>query len=363
MKMVTTIDKKQDKEPDLKFLQATPGEWQFLKNSEYSPDLTADIEDLELIESKFFKKDLIKVGKYINGGITYDVTPELLQLVEAETMRMIQNGREVSMPVETHDPEGNPDNNAGFVRRVYIEGDTLFGECELIDDDPDSLAKRYKVSVGIKPHQDGNGNIYEAVVEHVALTATPVVIGQDDFEPIMFILEEEDAGGIIPVHPNCSCRVIEGMWQFGETASGPCPDCITLKAQWNSGQISLKESIMPEKTEVKVDEVEHTHQETHHKVDMVMPLQFMEKVDELVKSSIISPAVRNKIKDAVTTMNMSEGPLSLPDKIIEALKSNVVMNLEEAAGPQTTAVLPRSEETPEQIIYDAWASGGECFKN
>lgn len=35
------------------------------------------------------------------------------------------------------------------------------------------------------------------------------------------------------VHPNCTCMIVNGIWQLGESMSGPCPICIEMQKEWN----------------------------------------------------------------------------------------------------------------------------------
>jgi hypothetical protein len=134
--------------------------------------------------SQLFVKDLIWSGSYTHPtkGWTLDVTPERMdKWIEAfDAMR--SNGVDIEVPV---DHSLKAEDNKGYVRRLYREGDTLFGEMELRGDGVDIVRKNRNVSIFLEPDvKDGRGNVYGEAITHVALVQKPVIPGQGDFVPI-----------------------------------------------------------------------------------------------------------------------------------------------------------------------------------
>ena len=123
-----------------------------------------------------FVKDLIRVGEYVAGGIRHTVSLDRLRHWAATFGKMKAAGIEVPMPVEhTTDPE----KRRGTVLSMFVEGDTLKAECEMVGEDGIRLAHTTKVSVYAPAFvQGGDGTKWHDAIEHVALTDYPVVPGQ-----------------------------------------------------------------------------------------------------------------------------------------------------------------------------------------
>lgn len=57
-----------------------------------------------------------------------------------------------------------------------------------------------------------------------------------------------------PVHPNCVCEIVDGVWQLGQSASGPCPICEQMAALYNMGSRSADLDVMK-----KISKCLHAH--------------------------------------------------------------------------------------------------------
>jgi hypothetical protein len=128
-----------------------------------------------------FVKDLIRVGEFYKASTDQDmsVSPADLDHWVASFLMMKSAGVKVPVPL---DHSMNAEHNRGWLNRMFRVGDTLYGELELVGRDAIDMAGRTEVSVSIVPELiDGHGNKFQRVIEHVALTAYPVIPGQGGF--------------------------------------------------------------------------------------------------------------------------------------------------------------------------------------
>lgn len=144
--------------------------------------------------TKRFVKDLIRVGDFTGGGGStqrFQVTANdhdpangkfALSHWRDQFNAMRLAGIEVTMPL---DHSNRTEDNRGFVRDMFIEGDTLYGITEAIGNDAIRLMSRAKVSINVMNSlASGNGKTYEYPIDHVAITTKPVVPDQRGFVAI-----------------------------------------------------------------------------------------------------------------------------------------------------------------------------------
>ena len=138
-----------------------------------------------------FRKELIKVGKYVKDSTkqVLDVTKDTLNHWVKTFDAWTKNGNKVPVPNgHTNDATANK----GWVKKLEVVGDSLYGVMELLDE---TLAKTTDISICIEPKVvDGKGNIYESIITHVALTTTPVVPGLAGFETLSLSLDDDASG-------------------------------------------------------------------------------------------------------------------------------------------------------------------------
>ena len=141
------------------------------------------ITDEHGLPRRRFRKDLIRVGDWYAGDTKHAVTPERLQGWASKFSAMKAKGVDVPAP-EEH--TNKPSDRRGTVLGMWVEGDTLIGEIELVGEDAIAMAaKGTKVSIYAPPSvQAGDGTKWTDAIEHVALTDYPVVNGQSNFIPI-----------------------------------------------------------------------------------------------------------------------------------------------------------------------------------
>ena len=130
-----------------------------------------------------FRKELIKVGNYIKDSTSqsFTVAQDTLNHWVKTFDLWLANGNKVSIP-NSHNEAGNAVENQGWVTRLYVEGQSLFGEMELLNPE---LALTSDVSIYVPEEVvDGKGIKYSWPITHIALTTCPVIPGLESFEKL-----------------------------------------------------------------------------------------------------------------------------------------------------------------------------------
>jgi hypothetical protein len=130
-----------------------------------------------------FRKELIRTGTFRKpkDGLEFTVTRGTLDHWALTFSQMRDAGRKVPIPVG-HQNWSDPRNNCGWVRDVFVEGDTLVGILELYGDEGAKLACTSDVSIYAEPEmQETTGGAYTWPILHVALCTDPVVPGLGEF--------------------------------------------------------------------------------------------------------------------------------------------------------------------------------------
>lgn len=138
-----------------------------------------------------YKKELIKVGKYVKDSTkqAFEVTSTMLDHWVKEFSRWVGNGNRVPIPL-SHDKAGDAEANRGWVTMLQRTGDSLFGVLELLDPE---LALMSDVSIYVPAEVvDGRGVHYIQPITHVALCTNPVVPGLGDFEQLSLSLGDTE---------------------------------------------------------------------------------------------------------------------------------------------------------------------------
>ena len=81
--------------------------------------------------------------------------------------------------------EGDPKNNMGYVTSLFRKDDMLHMTCELIGKDAIEAAAKSDVSIKAESDfTDGDSNVYDRPIMHIAMCTDPVVTGLGDFVAI-----------------------------------------------------------------------------------------------------------------------------------------------------------------------------------
>ena len=254
-----------------------------------------------------YKKPLIKVGKYCkdSDGLEFEVTEDLLLHWKNTVTEMSDNGIKIPVPL------GHTENNKGFLKSAYIEGETLIGVIDLVVADAEELSKTQDVSIFVPPKfTDGKGVTYRRPIRHVALTSYPVIPGLGEFEAVAASLinkEKEMELGAIKLALNIEGEATEDSILAGITK---LKESIPVQLSFNDATIK----VATENRELKVG--------------------------QLINTGKITPAVGEELKKIFTdkehiTLSLSSED-SIFDKMVEALSKNeTVVQTGEHTGAQT----------------------------
>jgi hypothetical protein len=143
------------------------------------------------VPTQRFRKVIIKAGEFYQESkdLKFKVTPRLIDHWQDQYRNMAKNDVRVSIP-NTHEGEGDADQNRGYVDGMFAEKDEegidqLVMTCEMIGEDGIAAAARSDVSITVpESYTDGKGNKYELPIRSVALCTDPVIPGLGEFVPI-----------------------------------------------------------------------------------------------------------------------------------------------------------------------------------
>lgn len=133
-----------------------------------------------------YLKEVVKTGHYVKDSENreFDITGDMLENWVVQFHSMNKNGVDVTMP-SMHDFVGDPDKNRGYVRDMFIEGDSLMIVAELIGQDAIDAAPRCNVSISTELEVvDCKGNKYAEPIVHIALCTDPLFTNLGEFVPI-----------------------------------------------------------------------------------------------------------------------------------------------------------------------------------
>lgn len=309
------------------------GMWNSAKEDmELELGLTESVE-LEAVRRNF-RKDVIYTGNFVHptNGKRFTMTPERLQRLERNVHRMRKNG--VNIPIYHGHDQSKPLGNIG---NAMIDSDRLMLDHEFADDDAVTLAKRAKfVSIKTNPNYvDCHGNEYGEVIEHVAITAEPVITGQGEF---LKLSRETEAGEQTntEVHPMLP-KVLEKLGLPADADEATVLSRIDEVA--NPAPVQLSMEVVGIVTEA---------------IDT--------RLSGLVDKSKLSPACAKALKLALVGEEGKENVLclsgeaigqkrSLANQVIDILEKNEPVDMTERTGaqaPEGSVTLSRKESKDEE---------------
>ncbi len=308
------------------------------------------------VPSQLFRKEVIRVGHYIKAddGIEFEVTPKLLQHWVDTFKHMKANGVDVPIPAGHNN---DPDRNHGYVRDIFVEGESLINVMELIGEGSVDLAKRNHVSVFVPPEfVDGKGNTYQRPILHVALTPTPVIPGLGGWEAVAASLTLKGIG------MNWK-ELQEGL---GIEEAMTDDNAVKLLLTHFDTQKKAQDKLKLALDELKKVPESKKASEPEKKVELSQPdpmlIQLssenrLMKLNALVEAARITPAVRDKLKDQYAsekalTLSLGRGGDNF-DELMAALAENNPVELAEKSGPQTLVLSMVGDGNSNPVVEDA----------
>lgn len=333
------------------------------------------------VNTQVFKKDMLSVGVYEHPifGWTMDITEERLHRFVAAFKQMRENGVDIEVPI---DHSFSASDNLGYVIDMFIENNnegipTLFGMHEIRGADAIGIVERNKnVSVIIDPgFKDGKGNSYGEAIVHSSVVQQPVFPGQGDFKAVG-IAASRCVAGKIPVFTLSNItrsdimdeKTLAKLKELLGAGDDVTADNVLSRLEQRFGEHKTKLSTLEtENVELKgkIEKFEADgKKKAASKVEIdpnlaeQMGATAEQQLSLLVDAGKITPSVKEKLCSALigtpgnrNLMALSIGQKSQPSmlsKVVDALKENDVVKLNEVTGLQ---VLSRNipGETDEKV--------------
>ena len=136
-------------------------------------------------------KDAIRVGTYIHPVHKWQLAVDEAKLSHwVETFKKMKEAG-VTVPfVGVKDSGGgdhtvNSSTTMSYVKDMFVADGVLSFTVEVDEKDKEFAKKINQVSIGTKgTFTDGKGNVYKDAIQHIALTPTPIVPGQEGFKEL-----------------------------------------------------------------------------------------------------------------------------------------------------------------------------------
>jgi Mu-like prophage I protein len=305
------------------------------------------------IESKRFRKEVIKVGKYQKGETKFEVDAQLISHWAETGNLMLSAGNKIPIPGSDHIPTEN--NNHGFVTGFEIgnSGNSLFATMDIVDESPDRLVMSNDVSVYVPAKfTDGNGKTYLRPVTHISLTPTPVIPGLADFQAIAASFEYEDT----PVEMEPSEMDINKIAVLLGIEGEATEEAVALRIAELVSKCSTAEAVVEEvieavaeaaveviDAEVVVVPVESAPIEASHSVKAdprlvkaVTDATTM-RLDSLISNGCVSVAVGTQLKKRLDAGTLALSVATSSDSVINDLLLILSHNKPVAFGEKTQA--------------------------
>jgi len=274
-----------------------------------------------------FRKELIKVGRYVKDSHAFNVTLDTLNYWVKTFDRWIANGNKVPIP-PGHDKANDPTENQGWVTSMFVENNSLFGIMELKDP---ALAKVTDVSISVPLSiTDGNGEKYVNLIDHVALCVDPVITGLEDFTILSLSIGEQKMEFLKKLAAKLSLT--------GE----PTEEGILAK---------LGDVVKPD------DKASETTENVPALVKLLSENRAI-KLSALVKAGKITPAMKEVIEkkyvdaESIKLELSSTKDMEAFDLLFEILSQNKPVDLSEQSGVQALELANVSTSKPNPIQAD-----------
>lgn len=242
--------------------------------------------------TKKFRKEIIKIGKYVKDGKSFTVDKPLLQHWVDTFTKMKFAGVKIPVPVgHPMDYTKSVENNRGWVREIEFNnsGDGLDSIIEAIGSDAEDTADliaRNDVSIySPAEYIDGKGTKFTRPILHVGLTTTPVVGGMAE----AIAASQTTSGQILPV------EVLE---------------------------LEIKDQPMAEET-IKIEESANKIRDFDPQILKLSIDNTALRLNQLVQAGSITPNVSNKLKALVSEDYIMSQKLDI-SQIVDILAENSV---------------------------------------
>ena len=340
----------------------------------------------ELLEAGVYKKDVIRTGVWHVGKKRLQVTPERMDHWVSQFDAMAAAGIRIPAPV---DHSGASEDNKGWIKNVWRDGDTLYCSIEVPREQDDAKigSTIREVSIAVDSEfRDGTGKVWQDVISHIAPCTEPVVSGQQNFvrvaarnadgrqNQIDIVLSRKETsmdvllqavrkalGADEKVSEEDLAKQLEEKWAGKNTTLKRAKD-----ERDNAFEASRKDSERVEALEAKVQELEKGNkppQETEREIQLRQRVEAMEDRAAMaeVEAAVASGKLIDKVKaDAALLLRSDSLELSRKGedaitaqaafrKVLDSLPVGASLDLEERAKRSVELRNPNAgEEATEQ---------------
>jgi hypothetical protein len=354
---------------------------QILRQVGLDPALELESDGTLVFEKQVaFAGDFVKVDA--NGEKRrFSLTPDVLDVLERDTNRMIEAGVRVPSPLQH---SRSPEDNRGTWSKFYRKRDSknregLFGRFVPRDAKAAELAKTSDVSVWLLPdYTDGTNNKYDYVVRHVALTDYPVINSMDQFKQLA---ASEDAEVVISQNPENPDRsknmkpiiaalslelsedVLKDEKKTEELVLAEVKRLVDDHKKSSESTKKLETELSEAKSQVKLLETklaDHKDVKTYDKLTLSLFRDNREgRIDRLVSDHKITPASARALKDtwcreSIMTRGLElsdDGKDELFETLLKTLSDREGLDLAEESGGQGKAELYELSEDDRKENY------------
>lgn len=301
------------------------------------------------IPTQKFKKELARVGEYVQDGQRVVLTHAAFDHWVAQFARMAKVGVKIPIAVGKHEAVIKTKNNRGWMTELFREGDSLFLVCKMIGEDAIEMAPRADVSLySPGTWSDGVGNDYVRPITHVLITTSSVIPGLSDWIPLAASLSNNK-------EKNMDLAVLGKALGLSLDKAEKPEELVTaafnkLQAESDIGASALVASetaLITSKEEVKALKLSLADAGKPRPDPDPMLLKLSAdnremKLDGLLKAGRILPTVRDGMRKlfvgnggAAIALSLTSGVDDQFDEIIELFAANDPVELREQTGPQT----------------------------
>lgn len=330
-----------------------------------SPDLWQPIGGVETLvlddlatPSRPFAKEVIRIGDYVkvSANQEFSVTMAALENWVTQFAAMKSNGRRVPIP-DGHDNYGKAGANLGWVDSLWIEGESLWMACTIIGEDAMRTVARSDVSLFSPPRfTDSDGITYVRPIRHVAACTDQVVTGLRDFIPLeasfrlkgenMTLEKLKEIAASLGLDPETIVDEAAGVDTVLDKVCLSLGEWQAEKKKAEAEKVTLTASLATEKAKnadkPPADPIKPKAEPPNAMLVQSLAENRRLKVDALILSGHITPAVRDKLVEqfigeddkavALALSNGSDG--SDFNHMIEAFKLNDPITFKSKTGAQ-----------------------------
>lgn len=279
---------------------------------------------------RVFRKESLKAGTFYKNGQEFTISREDLIHFGKSVDVQLEKGIRIDLPSEH---TGDPDKSRGKVIGQEVVDDSLFLFVEFANDEYAKLADTAEVSVFVPPSYEvgTTGEVLHRPLRHLALTQDPVV---NDLQPFEMVLSRKP-----------QMKMSELAKSVGVSVEDGADDTVIGKAI--AAAFKAKKAVKPEVKKKPEEETKLSHDPV---TAQLLKENRQGKIQALVASRKITPAIQKQLEDAWTTDEQITLSLSNPatmeafNSVIQSLDANQPIATGDGSSTSQAQVLQLSKD-------------------